>query len=162
MGAAALWRISRYGCETWTLLADSEKRAPVLRNQVPEKTSLCLLLRAQDRRLSAAQDQLLYGSTRTSSGNWQETETCMVLTSHTPRQPLQNHPSGHLGGWAAPWSAKKMLAGQHQRVAIPAYARTVHKGLLQKRLEEDLCWIVVHVPHDDPIGQGTELNWTER
>ena len=22
---------------------------------------------------------------------------------HTPRQPLQNQPSGHLGGWATPW-----------------------------------------------------------
>ena len=24
---------------------------------------------------------------------------------HTSRQPLKNHPSGHLGGWATPWSA---------------------------------------------------------
>ena len=29
--------------------------------------------------------------------------------------------------------------GQHQRVDIPARARTAHEGLLQKRLEEDLC-----------------------
>ena len=29
--------------------------------------------------------------------------------------------------------------GLHQRVDIPARARTAHKGLLQKRLEEDLC-----------------------
>ena len=48
--------------------------------------------------------------------------------------------SGHLGGWATPWSAEKMLDGQHQRVNIPANARTAHKGLLQKRLEkDDLC-----------------------
>ena len=39
-----------------------------------------------------------------------------------------------------------MLNGQHQRVDIPAPARTAHKGLLQKRLEEDLCWIIPHVP----------------
>ena len=32
-----------------------------------------------------------------------------------------------------------MLDGQHQRVDIPAHARTAHKGLMQKRLEEDLC-----------------------
>ena len=37
-------------------------------------------------------------------------------------------------------------------------ARTAHEGLLQKRLEEDPCWIVPHVPPDDPIIQGTELN----
>ena len=29
---------------------------------------------------------------------------------------------------------------------------------VQKRLEEDLYWIIFHVPPDDLIGQGTELN----
>ena len=75
---------------------------------------------------------------------------------HTPWQPLQNHLSGHLGGWAMPWLAEEMLDGQHQRVDISAHARTGHKGLLQKRLEEDLCWIVPHVPQSV---QG--LTWTE-
>ena len=51
-------------------------------------------------------------------------------------------------GWH--WSAEEMLDGQHQRVEIPALARTAHKSLLQKRLE----W------PNDPIDQGTELNWT--
>ena len=36
------------------------------------------------------------------------------------------------------WSAEEMLDGQHQRVDIPAYARTVHKGRLQKTLA--LCY----------------------
>ena len=31
------------------------------------------------------------------------------------------------------------LDGQHQRVDIPAHAKTARKGLLLKRLEEDLC-----------------------
>ena len=35
-------------------------------------------------------------------------------------------------------SAEEMLGGQHQRVDIPAHARTAHKGLLQKRLKDDL------------------------
>ena len=52
---------------------------------------------------------------------------------------------GHLGGWATPWSAEKMLDGQHQKVDIPAHTRTAHKGLLQKRPEGELCWIVPHV-----------------
>ena len=78
-----------YGCETWTLLADSEKR-------MQEETSPYLLLRAQDQRLGAEQDQLPSGYTGTSSGNCQETETYMVRTFHTLRQPLQNHSSGHL------------------------------------------------------------------
>ena len=128
-----------YGCETWTLLSDSEKKNPVFRNQALEETSPHLLLGAQDQRPGAEQDQLLCGSTGTSSGNCQETEACMVRACHTPRQPLQNHPSGHLGGLATPWSAEDQLDGQHQRVDIPCHARTAHYGLLQKRLEEDLC-----------------------
>ena len=64
--------------------------------------------------------------------NCRGTETCMVRASHTPRQPLQHHPSGHLGGWATPWSEGEMLDGQHQRVDIPANARIAHKGLQQK------------------------------
>ena len=38
-----------------------------------------------------------------------------------------------------PWSAEEMLDGQQQRVDISAHAVTVHKGPLQKRLEEDFC-----------------------
>ena len=97
--------------------------------------------------------------TGTSSGNCQETETSMVWACLAPRQPLQNHPSGHLGGWATPWSAKEMLDGQRKRVAIPAHARTAHNGLMQKKMEEDLCWIAPHVP---PTTQSVEeLNWTD-
>ena len=69
------------------------------------------------------------------SGNCQKTETGMVRACHTPHQPLQTHPSWHLGGWATPWSAKEMLDGQGQRVNIPAHARTAHKGLLQEMTE---------------------------
>ena len=39
-----------------------------------------------------------------------------------------------------------MLDGQHQRMDSPVHVRTVHNGLLQERLEEDLCGIVCHVP----------------
>ena len=98
---------------------------------MPDETSPYLLLEAQDQRLDAKQDQFPCGSTGTSSGNFEETETCVVWACYTPRKPLQNHSSWHLGGWATPWSAEGMLDGQHQRVDIPAHA--------QKGLEEDLC-----------------------
>ena len=65
-----------------------------------------------------------YGFDHLSLGNCQKTETCMVWAGHTPQEPLKNHSSGHLGGWATPWSAEEMLDGQHQRVDIPASART--------------------------------------
>ena len=48
-------------------------------------------------------------------------------------------PKPSFGGTLDGGSAEDMLDGPHQRVDIPAYARTAHKGLLQKRLEEDLC-----------------------
>ena len=51
--------------------------------------------------------------------------------NHVLRQPLQNHPSGHLGvrGWATSWSAGN---GQCQRMDIHTHARTAHSGLPQK------------------------------
>ena len=84
----------------------------------------------------------------------------MVQACHRPQQPLQNHPSRHLGGWATPWSAEEMLDGHHQRVDTPALSRTAHNGLLQKSLEEDLCWIVPHVPATTQSVK--RLNWTQR
>ena len=51
-----------YGCEKWTLLADSEKR-------IEAKLFPHLLLGAQDQRLGGLQDQLPCGPTGTSSGN---------------------------------------------------------------------------------------------
>ena len=61
------------------------------------------------------------------------------LWHFTCNKSLQNCSSGHLGRWAMLWSAEETLDGQHQRDDIPAHARTAHKGLLQKRLEDDLC-----------------------
>ena len=78
----------------------------------------------------------------------------MVRACLTPRQPLQTHPSGHLRWWATPWSAEEMLAERHQRVDIPAHARTAHKGFLQKRLEEDLCGFVPHDPQKTQSAKG--------
>ena len=47
----------------------------------------------------------------------------LVWVGHVTRQPLQNHPSGHLVRWATLWLAEEMLDGQHQRADIPAYAK---------------------------------------
>ena len=37
-----------------------------------------------------------------------------------------------------PWFAEEMLDERHQRVDILVHAIAAHKGLLQRRLEEDL------------------------
>ena len=57
--------------------------------------------------------------------------------------------------------AKEMLHRQHQSVDFPAHTRTAHNGLQQKKLEEVLCWIICHVPPEDPVCPGTELSWTD-
>ena len=73
-----------YGCKTCTLFVDSgKKKDSGFRKPVHEETSPYPLLGAQDHRLGAEQDQLLSGSTGTSSGNCQETETGMVQACHS-------------------------------------------------------------------------------
>ena len=58
-----------------------------------------------------------------------------------------------------PWSEEEVLDGRYQRMDIPVHARTAHNGLLQQRLEEDICWIVCRVP---PTTESVErLNWSE-
>ena len=108
------------------------------------------------------QDQLPCWPTETSSGNCQETDTCMVPASHTPRQPLENHPSGHPGGWATPWSAEETLSGQHQsnlKSGPLCPFRPAYNVLPQEGLEEDLCWIVPRIPTKIHSVKGP--NWTE-
>ena len=101
--------------------------------------------------MGVEQDQLPCGSTGTSCGDCQEMEMCMVWTCYMPQQLLHSHPSGHLGGWAMPWAAEEMLAGQHRRVDIPRP--------LAERLQEDLCLIISNVPRMTQSVMG--LNWTE-
>ena len=57
--------------------------------------------------------------------------------------------------WAAKvWSLEHC---KHWGASQPWHARTAHKGLLQKRLGEDLCWIV---PYVSPMIQSS-TDWTE-
>ena len=63
----------------------------------------------------------------------------MVPACQAPLQPLQNHPSGHLGRWATMWSAEEMLDEQYERVGVPARTTNADKDRLQERLEDDLC-----------------------
>ena len=87
-----------YGYETWTLLADFERRIQAFETKCMRKLlRISNLEHKTSDRLGAEQDQLPCGSTGTSSGNCQETETCMVRACHTPRQhppPNKKHTSG--------------------------------------------------------------------
>ena len=62
-------------------------------------------------------------------------------------------------GWVMPWSAEETLDGHHQRVEIPANARTAQKGLLQKKNGRGSLLIIPHIPLMTQSVKG--LNWTE-
>ena len=114
--------------------------------------SLYLLLRAQGQQLGAKKDQLTLLVHR--SLFWPLSRDrylhglgmSHIMTTSPPKKKKKKNPSGYLGGWVTPWLAEEMPDEQHQRVDIPAHARTAHKGLLQKSLEEDLCLIIPPFP----------------
>ena len=70
-GEPPLLLILLFGCETWTLLADSEKRIQAFETNG-----------AEGQQLGVEQDQLPCGLTDTSSGKYQEMETHMVQACH--------------------------------------------------------------------------------
>ena len=132
--------------------------------QVPEEcTSASPTLSARPTTECGARS-LPRGSTGTSSGNCQETETQQFWTCCTPWQHLQNHPQGILvGGQCRGRQSKRWM--DNVRVDIPAYTRTAHNSLLQKRLEEILCWNIHRAPPPSPAHLSrdwTELNWIAR
>ena len=78
-------------------------------------------------------------------GHWSHCQfphgTGMSHATTASRKPYFRAP----GGWATSWSTEEMLDRQHQRVNFRIQARTAHKNLPQKGLEEDLCLIVSRV-----------------
>ena len=100
-------------------------------------------------------------------GASQERETRTVQACRTPRQPLQNRLSGHLGGWATPRSAEEMLDGQHQsgdpcpcqNCSQWSPAEKTGRGSLVNRPS---CAPPSPRPPPPSITQSvTKLNWTE-
>ena len=73
----------------------------------------CLLLGAQDQQLGAEQDQLPCGPQEPLLANVKRQKLAWFgrVTRHDSLS--KNYPSGRLGQWATPWSAKEMLDGQH-------------------------------------------------
>ena len=67
-------------------------------------------------------------------------------------------PSFRAPWWCRGRQTKCWMDNIEERTSLPR-ARTAHKGLLQERLDEDLCWMVLHVP--PKIQSVTGLNWAE-
>ena len=120
-------------------------------NPVPGETSLCLLLWAQDQQLVRSKVNLLRQLSR--DGNWHGLGMSRA-TAASPKPPFK----------ASEMSGNAMVGSRNCRMDsikmdISAHARTAHKGLQQESLEEDICWIVLHVPSMTQSVKG--LNWTE-
>ena len=76
---------------------------------------------------------------------------------HMPWQPLQNHPSGHLGRWATPWSAEEMLDGQLQTVdTLP-----MPELLTMLSCRKDLNMISAESSLMSPRQPSRSRDWTE-
>ena len=95
-------------------------------------------------------------------------ETCMVRACHAPQQPLQNCPSGHLGGWAKPRSAVEVLVGHHQRADIPAQPELLTVASCREKkkknsrgslLNRPTCPPTPPTPQSSQSRVWTELNW---
>ena len=71
---------------------------------------------------------------------------CVYLSLSLYIYIYHNFNLGYIGVWEMLQLAEKTLGELYQRVDIPACARTADDGHLRKRLGEDFCLIVPHVP----------------
>ena len=112
---------------------------PTLVISLPECTSSKVLQHAE-------QDQFPCGSTGTCSGNLKLAWFGLV-TRHDDLS--KGTLLGTLEGLGCHGRQRKCwmdIIKEWSSLPQNCLARTAHKGLLQKRLEEDLCWIFPHVP----------------
>ena len=82
-------------------------------------------------------------------------ETCGIWACHTSRQPLQNHPSGHLGRWVMPWSEECWMDNIKKWTSLPMLELLTMASCRKdwKRITAESSF-----PLDELFGQRTELN----
>ena len=85
----------------------------------------------------------------------------MVRACHTPWQLLQNHPSGHLGGWVMLWSAEEIgmnIIKEWTSLPMPELLTRACCRKDWNRISADSSPMF----SDNLIGQGNGLNWTTK
>ena len=146
-----------YGCEAWTLLADSEKRFRLSKLNVcgnfsaspTWSTRLTTLRGARSTSLLVRRNPFWQLSR---DGNLHDSDTSHVSTA-SPKPSFR-----------ARWKVGDAVVSRgnagwtHQRVNIPAHASTAHKGRLQKKAGRGSLLDRPSCSPEDPISQGTELN----
>ncbi|GFS00104.1 LOW QUALITY PROTEIN: hypothetical protein ElyMa_004545500 [Elysia marginata] len=85
--------ILTYGCETWTLMADTERRIQVFENKCLRKL---LRISYKDHVTNESVRDLCWPA-RTFTGDSETAETSLVWTCHQSRQPFQDNAPGHSG-----------------------------------------------------------------
>ena len=153
------------GCETWTLLVDWEKDSG-LRNQVPEETSPHLQLGPTTGYGARSTPLLVHrnlfwqlwrdGNVRGSGMSHATTDSPKPFFKAT-WSVVDAVVGRGITGWT---TSKSGYPCQCQKCSQGSSAEQKQK---KKKLEEDLCWIVSHVPPtiQSIIGQGAGLNWCE-
>ena len=149
--------ILHYGCETWTLLTDSEKRIQAFETKFMRKLRY-LLLGAHDQQLGAEKNQFPCGSKKTCSSNFHKDANLHGLgMSHakTASQKTSFRAPWRVGNAVvsrgnAGWTTSKTghICPCQNCSQRPHLVKTGRGSLLHR----SSC------PPDDPIGQGTELN----
>ena len=148
-----LWNMDP-ACRLW-------KKYPGFWNQMPEETSPHLLQEAQDRQLGLDTDQLPCGSTGTSSGNCKEIRNLhgSGMSHATTASPKPS--------FRAPWKVSvavvsKGYAGQTtSKSGHPCPCQNCSQGPSAEKTRKGLSFMFPHpLTPVDPIGQGTEQNWS--
>ncbi|GFR90078.1 endonuclease-reverse transcriptase [Elysia marginata] len=95
-----------YGCETWTLLADTERRIQVFENKCLRKL---FVQRSRNKRVCPRISRCICWSARTFTGDSETAETGLVWTCHQTRQSFQDNSPGHSGRQAQTKTTKEGL-----------------------------------------------------
>ena len=120
-----------YGCETWTLLADSEKKDPGFRNHCTRKLLRIFYLKRKTNDWVRSKVNLLVGPQELLLATVKRRKLAWFGHVTHCNSLFKTILPGTLEG-DQHWLEEEMMDGQHQRVDIPAHARAAHKGLLLK------------------------------
>ena len=145
-------------CDTWTLFADSEEKIQAFETRCLGKLLCVSYFEHKINNWCGARSTSLWVIRNllrqlSIDGNWHGLGMSRA-TAASPKPPFK----------APEISGNAMVGSRNCRMDsikmdISAHARTAHKGLQQESLEEDICWIVLHVPSMTQSVKG--LNWTE-
>ena len=128
-----------YGCESWTLVADTGKRLQAFENKCMRKLLQISYTEYRTNKESLGQCRIACWYTRTPADNRQTTETGLVCTHRQAQQSLQDHSSGHSGGKPTTGSTKEELVRERKGMDQPNLAGTACHSPTAKGVATTVC-----------------------